>query len=368
MPKVAIKTENRVTVDAEVFAALSSEALRFCPNRPTLPMLSNVLLEAGEGRLSLTSTDLVAMYRSDLEYEGEGSLAVPAKMLSDTLARASGPVSLTFAPRKTLLVEWIGVRTEIKGEDGDEFPVRDLFAGDVLATVPLAAFQRVVERVTPATATDKGRIVLTGCHLSDGFTLTATDGNRMARDSANVEFTGNLVLPAKPLREAARMLDDQVTVSRIREGIICFSDGTRAIAIREIEGSFPNADAVIPTGKSTTNVRIDRERLIRALSLATTYADQPVGGRYVASLSVEPGELVIRGTRAERGTSMERVECETEGSLVFHINTAIVLDLLGAIEEKEITLEPHGPLSPCVIRVVGDKRYIALVMPLRIPT
>jgi DNA polymerase-3 subunit beta len=203
---------------------------------------------------------------------------------------------------------------------------------------------------------------------ADPYRLSVRHGKLLDRVDPPVE----VIIPAKSLLEVVRVLQgtDEATVDIFvtpSKSQVIFHTDEADLMSRIIEGQFPNYRQVIPS-TSTTKIVARREELLEATRLASYFARDAANMlRFQVDPSSDP-PLVITANAAEIGDNTGRVDATVEGQpTTIAFNSRFVADALSSLSAPEIALELGGPLSPGVVRIVGDDSYLHVVMPLRIP-
>jgi len=360
------------------FAEAISWVTRTVGSRVSLPALSGVLLEAGDGKLICRATDLEvsAEISIPVKIDQPGRVLLPGRLLAQLVARfPDAPVELTAdtdqveisCGRATFHVRSMHIEDfptlAVPGEDAPQGVIR----GD--------AFSRLVSQVARAAATDEGRPVLTGVQLeaADGIlTAAATDGYRLAVRSLTFDeaVEGTALVPSRSLQEAAKAASEvggSVTLV-LEEGQVSFLFGERRLTTKLIEGSFPNYRALLPDAHETSVV-VERAALVEALQrvsiVAMGQANTPV------SLTFGDGSVELQASNQEMGDAAEALPAEIDGDgLTIAFNPAFLLSGLEASGTEHIRVELRDGLKPAVLKPhaedgqVDDLAY--LLMPMRV--
>ena len=362
------------------FADAVSWATRTVGARVTLPALSGVLLEAGEGKLVCRATDLevAAEIAIPVQIDEPGRVLLPGRLLAQLVARfPDAPVELTGESDRVEIS--CGRATfHVRGMQAEDFPslagpAEDAPSGRLRAD----AFARMVSQVARAASTDEGRPVLTGVQVTaaDGrITAAATDSYRLAVRSLDFEdaIEGSALVPARSLQEAAKAATEvggSVTII-LEEGQVSFLFGDRRLTTKLIEGSFPNYRALLPDAHETSVV-VERAALAEALQrvaiVAMGQANTPV------TLTFTDGSVELAATNQEMGDAAEAVPAEIEGDgLSIAFNPGFLLAGLEATGTDRVRIELRDGLKPAVLRPHQDDTEAAtddltyLLMPMRV--
>jgi DNA polymerase-3 subunit beta len=255
----------KISVLQEKLAKGLSSVSKVVPTKPSLSVLSNVLLEAKSGRLQLTATDLNMGMRLWIgaKIEKEGAITVPAKVFGELVSSfPSGTVEIALEG-ESLRVSCGRHKARLAGIAASEFPALGKLSGKKEFEVSFEEFHRAVERVAFAASSDETRLVLSGVLIryQEGIVqLVATDGYRLSlvglrgvsgkgiekwRKAVKSVVGDGLIVPARALRDVDR-LADELGASEVKVGLVSdqnlvvFSLGDGEVVTRLIEGSFPN--------------------------------------------------------------------------------------------------------------------------------
>jgi DNA polymerase-3 subunit beta len=357
---------------------------RAVSSRNTLPILSNVLIEAKEGALELTATnlDLTIHHTLPAEVVASGQVTVPARILSDFVtALPEQPLNWELDPvHQTVRLQSGRFDAHIRGIDASEFPpLPEVADGEAFELDPQALLGAIEQTVVAASG-DEGRPIYTGVLFeADGseVTMVATDGHRLAirrleisQSDAGAPAKFGVIIPARALAELARLLKPVVTtpasvgmsVSGSRSQVRFQIPGYE-LTTRLIDGSYPSYEKVIPEG-SQSLVRASTEELRRTTKVVSLFARDAAN---VLKLRCEPGQMVLSANTNEVGDNVAAIDATLEGDSVgIAFNARYVADVLGLIDSQEVEFVLNGALAPGLVRVPGDDTYRYIIMPVRV--
>jgi DNA polymerase III subunit beta len=345
------------------------------PTRTTLPVLSNILIEASADGVQLSGTDLdiAVTLRVPAEVEEEGALTVPAKKLQE-LARElpEQPARITTTGERLELV--CGKATfRLNGMPRDEFPSFPQVDFESSWKLPTALMSTMIERTSFAVSTEESRPILNGVlwQLADGeMRMVATNGHRLAKLAVQAEAGSaphaDLIVPPKALAQVQRLFsgDEDIEVSR-NENHLGFRQGGRRVYTRLIEGPYPNYEQVIP--KDNDRIAIaDKETLTRALRRMAVVASEQT---HRVRMSFGPNMLRLSVETPDLGEAQEEMEVEYSGeALDIGFNANYLLEVLRFMPTDEVRLSFKAPERAATVEPTDDKAgtYLCLVMPLRL--
>jgi DNA polymerase III subunit beta len=374
----------RVSVLQDKLAKGLSIVSRAVENRPTLPVLGNVLLATEDARLKLQATNLEMSVTTWIgaKVEQEGAITLPAKTLTDLVNNLS-PERVDLAldtSTQTVNVRCGATVSNIKGIDAGEFPVVPQ-GGEADVTVPGKVLKDMINQSVFAAAKEDNRPILTGLLMQlDGnvMTMAAADGYRLAVRTTEIEqhFAKriDLVIPAKAMSEVGRVIGDEdeaVTITLPNErDLVLFHMKHTDIASQLLEGKFPDFAAIIPRSYVTSSVMYTTD-LLAACKRAEIFARDSA---YSAKLLVkpaagpgEPGAVTIVGTSAERGDNEGMLDASVEGeALYISFNIRYLIDVLNVMGDERVVFESNGAANPGVIRPENRDDFVAVIMPMAV--
>ncbi len=357
---------------------------RAVENRPTLPVLGNVLLATEDARLKLAATNLEMSITTWIgaKVEKEGAITLPAKTFADLVNNLSPErVDLTLDPATlTVNLRCGATVSNVKGIDAAEFPVIPS-GGDADITISGKTLKEMINQTVFAAAKEDNRPILTGVLMQlDGnvMTMASADGYRLAVRTTDIEQTfakrQDLVIPAKALTEVGRVIGDDdevvtITLPKDRD-IVLFHMKHTDIATQLLEGKFPDFAAIIPRSYVTSSVMYTSD-LLAACKRAEIFARDSA---YSAKLYVkpapgpgEPGAVTIVGMSAERGDNEGMLDASVEGEpLNISFNIRYLIDVLNVINDERVVLESNGAANPGVIRPENRDDFVSVIMPMQV--
>lgn len=365
------------------FATGLQQVLNVVGSRATMPILSNVLIQAEGNQLSLTTTnlDLGIRCRIQADVETPGGITLPVRKLATIIkALPNAEVEVDASSGNQAKITSGGSLFRMTGISEDEFPPLPSFADQHIFNLKQDEVVGMLKNVSYAQSKDENRYILNGVFFSfkdDQLTLVATDGRRLALCSKEVavaeDNAGDLILPAKTVDELQRLLGQGDGVK------VTFSDRQVAFEIqiavdddsglkdniylvsKIVEGKYPDYKQVIP--KETENrIKIERELLaecVQRAALVTSDKNNSV------KLKLTDNLLEIKGSSPEYGESHESMAISYEGpEVTVAFNPQFLLDPLKALAQDEVYFEFKDELSPGVFKTLDS--FLCVIMPLRL--
>jgi len=347
------------------------------PQKSTLPILSHMLAEAKDGRLTLTATDLdlSIVTARPAEVDKEGRIAIPARKLLEMMREfPAEKVDVTVEAGNVTISFGKGVgKFNLVTADPQDFPQIPKLEGGKKFALPLVKFERAVQKTSYAVSTDDMRPEMNGVLFQldrEKFTLVATNGHRLARVNVIGAFDAeaDVIVPPKVLNQVLRLaggIDDlRVTMSK---QYVLFELGGTKIYSRLIEGAFPNYGQVIPK-ESKRRVTVDRQLLASAVRRVSILADSIT---HQIKLSLAPREITIDVSSAGVGTGQETVPADGDGErFEVGFNALYLLDILRTLDSDSVVFAFNTAVSAAVVTPgmnAEGEDALCLVMPLRLP-
>ena len=260
----------------------------------------------------------------------------------------------------------------------EDYPAIPEFPREAALTFKKALFLDMLRKSSFAVSSDETRHALNGIYFVVKGTevkMVATDGRRLAmvtHTSTTKHADASVIIPSKATNELARLLslsgdeDDEISVAPASNQIAFkWKHDSEEVSLvsRLIEGNFPNYDQVIPKGKDV-ELRVNTAELLSAVRRAALFA-QDRGGS--ARISLKTNSVRISANTANLGDEEEELDADYKGA-AFDIafNPQFLIDILRNMSHPEVQFEFTTALNPGLIRPVGDKNYVCVVMPMRL--
>jgi len=342
--------------------------------RQTMPILSNVLIIAKDGQLSVTATDLEVelVAQTEVESVSDGEITVSGRKLLD-ICRAlpeGSDVSVSLSGEK------LGVRAgrskfNLVTLPAAEFPVVEDIKASQTITVSQESLGRLIEKTHFSMAQQDVRYYLNGMLLEAGgkyLRAVATDGHRLALCQADLDGDDleeqQVIIPRKGVLELQRLMtgDGDLNIELGTNHIRIQLDGIRFTS-KLIDGRFPEYDRVIPK-ESSNELKADRTEFKSALQRTAILSNEKYRG---IRLVIRDSGVVLQAHNPEQEEAEEELAVEYAGEdIEIGFNVNYLLDALGAVEGDDVTLSVQDSNSSCLIRQPGNDDCTFVVMPMRL--
>jgi DNA polymerase III subunit beta len=347
--------------------------------KTTIPILSNLLVEAKGSHLTITATDLELSVRTTCEakIKKEGAGTIPAKKLLE-LVRLLPEGEIKVKLLENHWVEVVSDRKKYKlvGMAKENFPALPAMP-HTLVKIPAATLESLIAKTKFAISMEESRYTLNGGLLilkPDTVAMVATDGHRLALAETDQKLTGlngevKVLVPKKAMDEVEKLAAAAVEDSAIEfakdESHLFFQVGHRLLISRILTGQFPNYEAVLPRDNNK-QVVLERGELADAVRRVSQLADQR---SHAVKLSVSNEGVEFSASSPEYGEAKESIEKEYKGDpIAIGFNSSYMLDFLTAAADGPVSIELKDEQSAGQMRPLADEsyRYRYIIMPMRI--
>ena len=371
----------KLTIDRNALMRALSHVQAVVERRNTIPILSNILLQAEGDRLQLTATDLdiEVVETVAAEIARDGAATAPAHILYDIVRKVPDGAQLEVeqGPDEGRLAISAGrSRFSLQALPPQDFP--DLAAGEMTHhfTMPSADLKTLVEKTRFAISTEETRYYLNGIYLHDVASseaplirAVATDGHRLAQ----VQFSRpdgakgmpGIIVPRKTVLELTKLIEAAegeveiaLSPSKIRFGI----DGL-TLTSKLIDGTFPDYERVIPRGNDKT-LQVDTRLFTQAVDRVSTVSSEK--GRAV-KLNISAEKIVLTVNNPDSGSAEEELSASYNADpLDIGFNSRYLLDIVGQFKGDTANFDFADAGSPTIIRDPADGSALYVLMPMRV--
>lgn len=352
--------------------------------RSTIPILSNVLLKAADGRLQIAATDLDVTILSSCaaRISNPGGVTIEAKRLFDIVrSLPDDDVHITLQDNNSVQIDSGTAKFRLLGLPAEDYPTLPTVNVAEGYSIPLGELKTMVGKVKFAITHEETRFQLNGALLKvqpNKLEMVATDGHRMALINFPSSITGKgkkggdltILVPRKALGEIERLEagEDGTVKFGVSDNQLFFDAGDRRLLARMIDVNFPNYMEVI-SRDNDRRVMVDRERLLATIKRISIVANERTRA---VRFDFAPGKLTVSSTNPELGDARETVPIDYAGQPFFvGLNAAYVMDFLSATDTPSVSLDLKDENSQCIGRPATAAEdlpydYLYVVMPMRL--
>jgi DNA polymerase-3 subunit beta len=369
----------KATIERATLLKSLSHVQSVVERRNTIPILSNVLIEAsadGAIKLMATDLDLQVVESISAQVEQPGATTISAHTLFDIARKLpeGSQVSLHAAEGK-MLIQAGRARFNLSTLPRDDFPV--IAEGDLPTQfeLPAETLKQIIDKTRFAISTEETRYYLNGIyfHVSDEgqpvLKAAATDGHRLARVTVarpdGADGMPGIIVPRKCIGELRKLLDEvegsvqiSLSASKIRFGL-----GSAILTSKLIDGTFPDYSRVIPTANDKL-LKIDPRSFEDGVDRVATIATEKTRA---VKMSLDKDRITLSVTSPENGTAAEEVPGAFQGEgFDIGFNARYLLDILGQIDSDLVELHLADAAAPTLIRESDASPALYVLMPMRV--
>src|ERR687897_1844902 len=374
----------RAVCNTEAFGKKLALVSRGVSARSTIQLLGGILLEAVDGALRLSATDMEISVQtsSPAEVEEEGRVVIPARIFNDIVrALPAGSFSLEHDDSGGTVRLAAGENEyRIRTYAADDFPQLPGFDAEAAFRMSGEVLVETVEKVSRSYSRDETRPVLTGILISfeeNRVRMVTTDSYRLSikeTELATTAFEGSreAIIPARAMQEVSRIFsaseEEDVEVA-LSENQALFRIGDVVFGTRLIDGNFPEYRRLLPGGFER-EISVSREELVGTLRRVNLFAARQTPPVPV-SLSFSEGSVEVIVRNGEVGDAHERLSATSEDEFLISFNPGYLLDGVSAIDSENVVFKLNEPLKPGLIvpEENGEEPdFLYLIMPMRDPS
>ncbi|MCK5028768.1 MAG: DNA polymerase III subunit beta [Bacteroidales bacterium] len=356
---------------------------RVISNKNTLPILDNFLFQLNDKELKITASDLETTLITTISLENvtdEGSIAIPARILTDTLKEfPDQPLTFdinneTFA----IVITTENGKYNVVGQNGEDFPQLPVIKDDQKTTIKLTADVLLtgITKTLFATADDELRPVMNGIYIElfpDNMTFVASDAHKLVRYRRNdvkADQESAFILPKKPasLLKAILPKEENEVMLEFDDKNAFFTLSNYKLVSRLVEGNYPSYNSVIPTN-NPNKLTIDRLELYNALKRVALFSNQASN---LVKLELKGNQLNVSAQDIDFSISAnERLNCQYEGDdMEIGFKSSFLIEILSNIASTDVLVELSDPSRAGILfpaeKENDDEDVLMLLMPMMI--
>jgi len=366
----------KLTIDRNSLLRPLGHVQSVVERRNTIPILANVVLQAEEGSLSLTATDMDMDIATSVgcSVEGSGTITISAHMLYDIARKLPDGSEVVIEKREDQATVSAGRSSfRLPTLPIEDFPAINKSDSPVTFIVVAADMRDLIDATRFAISTEETRYYLNGIYIhknDDGnLCAVATDGHRLALTRQTLPSGASqmpsVILPRKAVSELRKLLDDfdgdlEVGLSETRAH---FSFGAIQLTTKLIDGTFPDYSRVIPVGNDRI-MTVDVSTFSAAVDRVSTIASEK--SRSV-KMGLRSGTLTLSASNTDASSAMEELEVNYNGpEMEIGFNARYLLDIAGQVNNDMVEFALADQGSPSLVRAPSDDANIFVLMPMRV--
>ncbi|HMU55560.1 MAG TPA: DNA polymerase III subunit beta [Nitrospira sp.] len=352
--------------------------------RNTMPILSNILLEAKQEGTEIIATDLEigmrGLYKATVQKTG--GITLSARKLYEIIKELpSGDIEITSGENNWTSIQAGKSQFKIVGLPSADYPALPTIEREGLIPLSGAGLLELIRKTLFAAGDNDARYILNGLLVTlisadrkTTLRLVGTDGHRLAvaeqdlgkPESKSVPQEIKAIIPKKAAHEMRRLLEeggDGEPLIGFTKNLMIFRKSGLLLTSRLMEGNYPNYQQVIPK-ESNRRINVNRLELESALRRVSVLSRDKANA---VKLSFAPGRLSLFSSSPDYGEATEDLPARYEGeALNTGFNARYLLDVLGVMDGETLSLQMDNPLSPCLIQEAESPGFKCVVMPIKI--
>ena len=356
---------------------------RVISSKNTLPILDNFLFRLDENELEITASDLESTLTTKMTLENtsdSGSIAVPARILTDTL-KEFPEQPLTFEidnDKLSVIINSENGKFTVVGQNAGDFPQMPTIKQDQKATieVPAEVLYSGINKTLFATADDELRPVMNGVYVelaTDNLTFVASDAHKLVRykrTDAKADTDSSFILPKKPaslLKNVLPKEENPVTIEFDDKNAF-FSMTEYKLVCRLVEGNYPSYNSVIPTD-NPNKLSVDRVEFYNTLKRVSVYSNQASN---LVKLALTGNQITVSAQDIDFSISAyERLNCQYEGEdMEIGFKSTFLIEILSNLSSTDVIVELSDPTrAGIMLPAVSENEaedVLMLLMPMMI--
>ena len=368
-------------IKRDLFSVGIQKTLGIVEKKTTMPILSNLLLRAGQNRVTIMATDreigLVADYEAEVLRDGEITLS--ARKLHEMVREIQGETIHVIKNERDIVILTCNKATyRIPGIPADDYPVVADQEDIPFYKVKGGILKDLIRKTAFAMSTDEMRKTLCGVLMETEKTgetflirMVATDGHRlsmMKMETGEKDFLTmekGVIIPRKGLGEIRRLVEDESgdVFLGVRQGMYIVKTDHTLLKVSLVDGEYPDYRRVIPAEKGVI-LGIEKDKFLHALRRMSVISSDRYNG---VIITLSPGKIVLNSNNPDVGEANDEIDVvyEGEGKSVGY-NVTYLTDAIDVIDEERIDFEVGEGMKPGIVRAVGNENYFCIVMPLKL--
>jgi len=367
-------------IDRSIFFRTLSHLQGIVDKKNSLPILSNILIEAIDNKLILSSTDMdiSIIEKIDCNVLESGATTINSQILYDIVRKIdeNKEIEIISNDGKLLTLRADGSRFSLACLPKEDFPIIDQDNSGINIKINSKIFFKLIDKTKFAISNEETRYFLNGLYFNitkekdnSIVTLVGTDGHRLAKFSHNIEENidqvSGVIIPKKTIYELSKLLSetDQDVLISISSNKIVFTFDNIIFFSKLIDGSFPDYNRVIP--KENTNIlKINRSILLSAVDRVSTIANEKAP---VIKFKLFKDILNLNTINNESSTASEDLKINYDGDEIeIGFNSKYIMDIVNNLEDDEISLNLKDNSSPIIALENSNTKLVYVLMPMRV--
>ncbi len=367
-------------ISRSIFFRTLSHLQGIVDKKNSLPILANILIEAKNNQLILSSTDMdISIIENiDCMVLEDGSTTINSQILYDIVRKIddNSEIEIISNNGKLMTLRSEGSRFSLACLPKEDYPIIDQNNSGINIKLNSKILFKLIDKTKFAISNEETRYFLNGLYFNvnnEGgkniVTLVGTDGHRLAKFSheidAKIDQISGVIIPKKTIYELSKLLseiDDDIHIS-ISSNKIVFIVGKIKFISKLIDGSFPDYKRVIPND-NTNVLKINRENLLSAVDRVSTIANEKSP---VIKFKLYQNILNLNTINNESSTASEDLMINYDGDEIeIGFNSKYIMDIVNNLEDEEISINLKDNTSPVIAKENSNTNLVYVLMPMRV--
>ena len=370
----------KISIEKNLIYKALSHVQSIVEKKNTIPILSNILLEATDSSIILSATDMDISITETINCSviEKGSVTVPAHTLHDIVRKIPDGNEIEFISNdgKTFSIRSGKSKFSLSCLPKKDFPLIEIDKLNCEFSINSKIFLQLIEKTKFAISNEETRYFLNGIYFhkkslnnTDYLSLVATDGHRLAKidlphPNGLVDIPG-VIIPKKTIYELCKLLTDinEDIIINIDPNKIIFYIGKTTLISKLIDGNFPDYQKVIPKNNNNI-VTADRQKfceVVDRVSTITSEKSRAIKFRLLNNL------INMNSSDPENGTATEDIIVQYGGEEIeIGFNSKYILEMINQLEEEKLILEFNDSTSPLIVKESSNNDLIFVLMPMRV--
>jgi len=370
----------KISIDKNIIYKSLSHVQSIVEKKNTIPILSNVLLEANESSLVLSATDMDISINETINCTviEKGSATVPAHTLYDIIRKIPEGNEIEFISNdgKTFSIRSGKSKFSLQCLPKQDFPLIEIEKLKCEFSINSNIFLNLIEKTRFAISNEETRYFLNGIYLHkkninniDCLSLVSTDGHRLAKidfphPKGLVDIPG-VIIPKKTINELSKLLADinEDIIINVDPNKIIFYINKTVLLSKLIDGNFPDYQRVIPKNNNNI-VKAERQKFCEAIDRVSTITSEKSKSIKFRLLS----DLInMNSSDPEHGTATEDIPVQYNGEEIeIGFNAKYILEMIDQVDSEDLILEFNDSSSPLIVKESSNNNLIYVLMPMRV--
>lgn len=365
----------KLTIEKKLLLEKLNLVQGIAERRATMPILSHILINCSENKVTITATDLETTLSTwaEAEVERESSMAIPARKLYEIIKELpEGNIQI-----EEIKNNWVELKTasgsyKIAGLPGDDFPILPEIQTDEFFTVDSNILDELISKTIYCVSPDDLRRNLAGIYFektdSGSLRLVATDGHRLSlaekKLDEDIVLNTSVLVPRKAVTELRKILKQLKSIKIGYEKNFFITLGEDMVLFsRLIDADFPDYKQVIPE-KSEIEISLNRDVFLSALKRVCVFSSEKTKS---VKMNLENNSITLTSVSPDVGEAKESFGTNYQGEAKeVGFNGNYIIDVLETMNESDLVFQLTDELSPTVLKPAENDNYISVVMPMRI--